>query len=50
MTPHLEWPHTYGYLYDCDGCEDRCFCIGRPDWAPCIWCELEYPFEKRDNE
>lgn len=46
---HSEYPHTPGYLYDCPGCESACYCTGT-DYAPCVWCESEYPFEKRDDE
>jgi len=39
---HSIYPHQWGALYDCPGCESQCFCD--PNWDPeeemCVHCAL----------
>lgn len=50
--PHVNYPHTPGYLPDCGACEARCYCgrdTGQNDYAtingltPCVYCGTETP-------
>jgi hypothetical protein len=34
MPHHVEYPHEWGYLIDCPGCEARCWCT--PGHAECV--------------
>jgi len=34
---HVDYPHSPGQLYDCAGCERRCFC---EDGFDCVRCAI----------
>lgn len=34
-APHVDYPHTPGYLFDCAACESRCHCT--PGHAECVY-------------
>lgn len=37
VTPtHTGYPHPYGFLGDCNGCMDQCYCTGGT--VPCVYC------------
>lgn len=33
---HASYPHLPGTLWDCPGCESRCYC--EPDTSQCVHC------------
>ena len=36
VIPHVNYPHTPGYLHDCPACESRCHCEGTTN-SPCVY-------------
>lgn len=39
---HVNYPHSEGYLYDCNDCESGpCVCAGHQGWSPCLSMNCE---------
>lgn len=36
LSKHADYPHEFGYLYDCKACEETCYCS--PESTECIAC------------
>jgi hypothetical protein len=41
MIEHDEYPHIPGMLYDCEACEEQCYC---GDNYICIHCSPKEPW------
>lgn len=36
LSEHSNYPHDFGYLYDCPACEETCYCA--PGHEECVAC------------
>ena len=45
-TEHADYPHDPGTLYDCQACEESCYC--GVSHSPCVYCAL-FEHEARDH-
>jgi hypothetical protein len=37
---HSVYPHEWGWLFDCPGCEAECFCEPEEGTEECVYCYL----------